>query len=85
MKPILERFSIDGRGTAVVVDGFADLPVSRPLSAVLRKPDGSQMTVVAHKEWLLRRSAPVDEREAFLLLGVEKSDLPEGTLIQITE
>lgn len=43
------------------------------------------MTVVAHKEWLLRRSTPVNEREAFLLLSVEKSDLPEGALIQITE
>lgn len=85
MRPILERFSIDGRGTAVVVDGFADLPLSRPLSAILRRPDGSQMTVVAHKEWLLRRSTPVNEREAFLLLSVEKSDLPEGALIQITE
>jgi hypothetical protein len=67
----------------VVVAGTSDLPVSRKLIARLHRPDGSSTEVVAYKDWLLRRTPTVHEVEGFLLVGVEKIDIPDGSSIEI--
>lgn len=81
---MLERFSITRRGTVVVLDGVIDLPIGRPLSARVTRPDGSHLDAVAFKEWLLRSGPTPIENEAFLLMSVDKVDVPEGSLVTIT-
>ncbi|TCA20964.1 hypothetical protein [Rhizobium leguminosarum] len=77
-------FSIQSRpGTMVVVAGNSDLPVSRQLIATLHLPDGSSMETVAYKDWLRHRTPTVHEAEGFLLVGLEKSDIPDGSSIEI--
>ncbi len=80
---VLESFAITGRGTVVALDGVSDLPVGRKLSAKVERPDGSVIEAAAYKEWLLRRAAPPSETEAFLLLSVEKADVPEGSIVTL--
>lgn len=82
---ITECFQITGRGAAVVIDGTTKLPVMRPLRASVTRSDGSVETYRAWKEWLLRRSSPPLEDEAFLLAGAEVQNLPIGSLIELHE
>ncbi|MEB3046830.1 hypothetical protein [Rhizobium mulingense] len=83
-REIKEVFSILSRpGTMVVVVGTSDLPVSRKLTAILCRPDGSRTETVAYKDWLLRRALAVHEIEGFLLVGLEKSDIPDGSSVEI--
>jgi hypothetical protein len=67
----------------VVVDGKTDLPVTEKLIATVYRPDGSITEVGAYKDWLLRRTPVVAELEAFLLIGLEKVDIPEGSTVDI--
>jgi hypothetical protein len=80
---VLESFTITDRGTVVALDGVSDLPVGRKLRASVERPDGSVIETTAYKEWLLRRSAPSSETGAFLLLSVEKTDVPQGSLVTL--
>jgi translation elongation factor EF-Tu-like GTPase len=80
---IEERFQIADRGTAVVIGQVTSLPVGKPLRATVSRPDGSRLSVEAFKEWLLRRDRSPPEVEAFLLKGVAKSDVPEGSTIEL--
>lgn len=67
----------------VVVAGNSDLPVSRKLIATLHRPDGSSTEAVAYKERFRRRTPTVHEVEGFLLVGLEKIDIPAGSSIEI--
>ena len=82
---IVERFQMTGRGLAVVVNEMTDLPVGKKLTARVVLSDGVELTASAYKEWLLRRNPrlPV-EKEAFLLVGLDMSDVPEGSEIHLT-
>ena len=81
---IEERFQITDRGTAVVIRQVTGLPVGKPLRATVSRPDGSRFSVEAFKEWLLRRDcSPPEEVEAFLLRGVAKNDVPDGSTIEL--
>ena len=51
----------------------------------LLKPSGEAVSAVAFKEWLLRRQPATHEKEAFLLKGIRKGDLPPGTFIRFLE
>ena len=83
MLRVLEAFSITGRGTAVALDGTTDLPVGHKLHATVHCPDGSKFEAIAYKEWLRRHSPEPLETEAFLLMGVDKADVPEGAQIEL--
>jgi hypothetical protein len=77
---VAEAFQISGRGNAVTVDQTTDLPVAKTLTARLTRPDGTVVVADAHKEWLLRRStSEAEEKEAFLLRGLDTSDVPLGS------
>lgn len=78
-----ETFQITGRGTVVAIGETTDLHVGRALRATVFRPDGSQLSVQASKEWLLRRNPQPVEKEAFLLHGVEKAQIPEGSSIKL--
>ncbi|MBB4006977.1 hypothetical protein [Allorhizobium taibaishanense] len=84
LREIKDVFSVESRpGTMVLVAGISDLPVSRKLTAIVRRPDGSTTETVAYKDWLLRRTPAVHEVEGFLLVGLEKSDIPDGSSVEI--
>jgi hypothetical protein len=78
-------FEITGRGTVVAVVGASNLPVATQLRATVTRPDGSQVSAPAFKEWLLLKSTPqVAEREAYFLKGVTKSEIPDGSTIEVS-
>lgn len=83
MLRVLQAFSITGRGTAVALNGTTDLPVGHELRAIVHCPDGSKFEAVAYKEWLLGHSSERLETEAFLLMGINKADVPEGAQIEL--
>lgn len=76
-----ERFQIADRGLAVTTGALTDLPVGKAIAATVIRPDGSELPVTAHKEWLLRKSIEPLEDEAFLLVGIIKTEVPEGSTI----
>lgn len=80
---IEERFNITGRGTVVVIGETTGLPVGKALRATITRPDSSKVTTEAFKEWLLRREQQPLEKEAYLLRGIETSDIPDGSLVEI--
>jgi hypothetical protein len=78
-------FEITGRGTVVAVAEPSNLPVAKQLQATVTRPDGSQLSVPAFKEWLLIKSTPrAVEQEAYLLKGIAKSEIPEGSSIEVS-
>ncbi len=83
MLKILDVFAITGRGTVVALDGKTDLSVAQ-FKARFQNTGGDWVEVVAHREWLLRRQPATREDEAFLLVGVEKSDVLVGSLVEIS-
>lgn len=76
---IVDTFLITGRGLAVAIDQATELPVGRKLVATVLRPDGGIVSADAFKEWLLRRNPERVETEAFLLVGLSKSDAPIGS------
>ncbi|MES2057427.1 MAG: hypothetical protein V4564_15950 [Pseudomonadota bacterium] len=75
---VLETFEI-GRGLVIAVEGASNLPAGKRLSAFVTRGDGTRISAVAYKEWLLRRDLRPVEAEAFLLRGLRKSDVPIGS------
>lgn len=63
-------------GVVIAIAETTDLPVGKPLKAVITHPDGQQISAPAFKEWLLRRSLEPIEGEAFLLRGLQIVDVP---------
>lgn len=77
-----ERFHIAGRGTVIVISETTHLPVAKALRAKVTRPDSSQLVAEAFKEWLLRRDPRPIEREAYVLRGIDKSEIPEGCFVE---
>lgn len=85
MLKILSVFTITGRGTAVAVEGYTDLPINQKLRARLRRPDGSLLEATAGKSYLLRLvEGQTVDLEAFLLYDVDKRDVPDGSVIEVS-
>ncbi len=82
---ITSIFAITGRGTVIAIKEVTDLPVGKPLQATITRPDGSQISTVAFKEWLLLKTSPrAIEQEAYLLRNVEKSQVPDGCSVEVS-
>lgn len=79
---IEETFQISSRGTVVTIREATDFPVGMALHATIFSPDGSQSTVQAFKEYLLRHNPHAVEKEAYLLQGIEKDQIREGSRIE---
>jgi hypothetical protein len=47
------------------------------------RPDSSKLTTEALKEWFLRRQQRPLEKEAYLLREIEKSEIPDGSFLEI--
>nr|WP_315477399.1 hypothetical protein [uncultured Undibacterium sp.] len=82
---IAEKFNITDRGTVVVISQITNLPVGKLLKAIIASPNGTHLIADAHKEWLLQRSSQPLENEAYLLRGIEKEQIIDGSSIEITE
>ncbi|UTW45413.1 hypothetical protein KFE80_00305 [bacterium SCSIO 12696] len=78
---IVERFDITGRGTAVVIDKLTERVPGKEYKAQIKNSDGASIAVSAFKEWLLRRNSEPIEREAYLLKGVQKTEIAENAVI----
>jgi hypothetical protein len=79
---VIDTFEISGRGVVVVVDETTDLQVSKKLFASVMRPDGSAILAGAFKEF---RHLKPGEKEAFLLMGLSKSDVPIGSYLQFKD
>jgi hypothetical protein len=82
-QPIVERFQISGRGLVVAVATPSAFPAGSKLRATVINPDGSQHTVEAFKEMILRRLPVLNESEAYLLQGLSKEQVQEGASVEI--
>lgn len=80
---IEERFHITGRGTVVVIGETTELPVGQALRATIIRPDSSKLVTEAFKELILRREPRPAEKESYLVRGIEKSEIPEGAVVEI--
>lgn len=74
-----ETFEITGRGLVVILDRSTRASVGRPHAVRVITPSGRVFDTKAYKEWLLRRQPVVDEKEAFWLEGLHKSDVPRAS------
>jgi len=78
-----DSFEVAGRGTALVVKEATEFPVAKPLRAILFRPDGTQLSAEAFKEFVLFRQPEVFEKEAFVVQGVKRSEVPDGCFVEI--
>ena len=79
---IEEAFNISSRGLAVILNRITDLEIRKEYKAKLFKSDDMELEVTAWKEFLLRRNPIPEEKEAFLLVGMKKEEVPIGTKIK---
>lgn len=82
---IVETFEITGRGAVAVLDKTTGRDVGRALRVQVIKPSGETVSTEAFKEWLLRRQPEPHEKEAFMLKGFRKDDLPAGILLRFLD
>ena len=78
---IMEKFEITGRGAVVVIDQITDRIPGKIYKAEVTGTNGQIITVEAVKEWLLRRTLEVIEKEAYRLMGLHKQDIPGDAII----
>ena len=79
-----DTFLLTGRGLVAVGEGrFDDLRPGTAYRAEVRTPAGATLWFPAYKEWLLIRTSPVVEREAFWLKGATRDDVPVGSTVRI--
>lgn len=78
-----DTFNITGRGLVAVGAGRPDLPVGCPLPAEIRTPDGRVLHTRSYREFLTIRIPQPVERDAFLLVGMAKEDVPIGSTIRV--
>jgi hypothetical protein len=80
---IAETFEIAGRGVVAVIDAHTDLSVGRSHKVEVLLPDGNVLVAQAFKEWLLRRLPMPVEKEAYLLTGLHKHQVPSGSRLRL--
>ena len=80
---IIECFEVTGRGTIILIDSKTDLPTGRCLRAKVQHHDGSTREYEAWKEWLLRRTTPPLEDEAFLIVDAVSEKVSIGGTITL--
>jgi len=78
---VVEKFEITGRGAVVVIDEVTDRRPGKAYRVEIRGASGECIVTEALKEWLLRRGPEPIEKEAYMLKGIHKSDLPEKAVL----
>lgn len=82
---VKETFQISGRGTVIVLDGATDLSIGHEYVVEVTRPDGATLKAKCFKEWLLRKTTPPDESEAFLVNNISKEQVPIGSKVAFSE
>jgi hypothetical protein len=82
---IIEIFEITGRGAVAVIDGTTERSAGKPHRVEVLTPGGTTFAAEAHKEYLLRREPTPVEREAYLLKGLHRGDVPSGSRIRFID
>ncbi|MEF0938955.1 hypothetical protein [Rhizobium sp. BR 362] len=67
----------------IILEGTSDLPVGVGLRAMLHVPGKEVREATAVKDRLHQHSLAPILNEGFLVVGVGKADLEDGTLIEI--
>ena len=81
---IIESFEITGRGLVVVVEETLDfLGAGRRLEVKITRPDDTVIEAIGFQEWLLRKQTAPAEKVVILLMGIEKSQVPIGSVLKI--
>ncbi|NTH12107.1 hypothetical protein G6L99_08290 [Agrobacterium rhizogenes] len=76
--------SVESRnGTMIILEGTSDLPFDRRLIAKVHTPGKDVREAICIKDRLHSRPLATTLNEGFLLVGVDKSDLEDGTQIEI--
>ncbi|EJK87301.1 hypothetical protein PMI03_01312 [Rhizobium sp. AP16] len=70
-------------GTMIILEGTSDLPFDCRLIANVHTPGKEVREATAIKDRLHSRPLAPMLNEGFLLIGVDKSDLEDGTQIEI--
>jgi hypothetical protein len=80
---VVDTFQLAGRG--LVVTGSVATPLAAGVAhrAETVTPGGRVLRRSAFREFLLRSASPVDEREAFLLPGTTKDEVPTGSRVRL--
>ena len=79
---IAEVFEITGRGTVVAIDQVTDRVAGKAHAVEVVTPTGQVLRAEAFKELLLRwQPAPI-EKEAYMLRGLHKIDIPPGSRLR---
>ena len=77
-----DTFNVTGRGLVAVGQGEVyDVLPGSPWRVEIRTPGGDVLERLAYKEWLLVRTQPVMEREAFVLRDTKKEEVPVGSVL----
>ncbi|HTR45483.1 MAG TPA: hypothetical protein VMH06_07210 [Thermodesulfovibrionales bacterium] len=84
---VVEAFDIRGHGVLLVGDkAFSDFREIKTCDIEIIKPNGDVLKGVAFKEWLLYSTTPEpDEIEAFFIRGMNKSDIPIGSMVRVKQ
>ena len=78
-----DTFNITGRGLAAVGGGRSDLPVGCLLRTEIRTPDGRVLHAQSYREFLTIRIPQPRERDAFLLVGMAREEVPVGSTVRV--
>lgn len=78
-----DTFDLPRRGLVVTGSVATPLPVGVAPRAEIATPDGRVLHRKAFREFLRRSTAPVDEREAFLLPDTTKEEVPVGSRVRL--
>jgi len=79
---VAEVFEITGRGAVVVIDQVTDRAVGKAHPVEVITPAGEVLRADAFKEYLLRRQPTPIEKEAYMLRGLHKIDIPSGSRLR---
>jgi hypothetical protein len=84
VRKVLGAFCVESRnGTMIILEGTSELPFNRRLIAKVHTPGKEVREATAIKDRLHSRPLATTLNEGFLLIGVDKTDLEDGTQIEI--
>ena len=83
---VIDTFEIKNRGLVILGDSTCEaISVGKECQIVIVTPSGQKLTRKGYKEWLLRRTPDPLENEAYLVVGISKSEVPVGSVATITQ
>ena len=79
---IADVFEITGRGAVATIEQITDRAVGKAHAVEVVTPTGEVLSAEAFKELLLRRQPTPIEKEAYMLRGLHKVDIPPGSRLR---